>query len=81
MQAFQIEGGVPLSGRVKVSGNKNEALPALACALLTAEPITLDNVPDILDVRVMLDVMREFGVKVRTAAELRERMKHREIGG
>ena len=64
MQAFQIEGGVPLSGRVKVSGNKNEALPALACALLTDAPITLDNVPDILDVRVMLDVMREFGTEV-----------------
>lgn len=64
MQAFEIEGGVPLSGSVKVSGNKNEALPALACALLTDEPVILDNVPDILDVRVMLDVMREFGTEV-----------------
>jgi len=64
VQAFQIEGGVPLSGRIKVAGNKNEALPALACTLLSDEPVTLDNVPDILDVRVMLDVMREFGTEV-----------------
>lgn len=64
MEAFRIEGGVPLSGSVRVSGNKNEALPALACALLTAEPVVLDNVPDILDVRVMLDVMRELGTEV-----------------
>ena len=61
MESFRIEGGVPLSGRVRVSCNKNEALPALACALLSPEPITLDNVPDIIDVRVMLDVMRELG--------------------
>ncbi|MCO4760929.1 MAG: UDP-N-acetylglucosamine 1-carboxyvinyltransferase [Myxococcales bacterium] len=64
MEAFRIEGGVPLSGRIRVSGNKNEALPALACALLTPEPVTLSNVPDILDVRVMLDVMRHLGTEV-----------------
>ena len=64
MESFRIEGGVPLSGRVRVSGNKNEALPALACALLSPEPITLDNVPDIIDVRVMLDVMRDLGTEV-----------------
>ncbi|HAN32104.1 MAG TPA: UDP-N-acetylglucosamine 1-carboxyvinyltransferase [Myxococcales bacterium] len=64
MESFRIEGGVPLSGRVRVSGNKNEALPALACALLSPDPITLDNVPDIIDVRVMLDVMRHLGTEV-----------------
>lgn len=64
MEAFRIEGGVPLSGRIRVSGNKNEALPALACALLTDEPVVLDNVPDIIDVRVMLDIMRQLGTQV-----------------
>lgn len=64
MQAFEIDGGVPLSGRVKVSGNKNEALPAIACALLSDEPVILDNVPDILDVRVMLQILEEMGTEV-----------------
>ena len=64
MQAFEIEGGAPLSGRIQVSGNKNEALPAIACSLLTDEPVILDNVPDILDVRVMLDILVELGSDV-----------------
>ncbi len=64
MQAFHIEGGVPLGGRITVSGNKNEALPAIACALLTDQVVVLDNVPDILDVRVMLDILRELGTDV-----------------
>ena len=64
MQAFEISGGVPLGGRVQVSGNKNEALPAIACALLTDEPVTLRNVPDILDVRVMLQILEEMGTEV-----------------
>lgn len=64
MQAFQISGGVPLGGRVRVSGNKNEALPAIACSLLTDQPVILDNVPDILDVRVMLEILAELGTEV-----------------
>ncbi len=64
MEAFRIEGGVPLSGRIRVSGNKNEALPALACSLLTDQPVVLNNVPDIIDVRVMLDIMRHLGTTV-----------------
>lgn len=64
MSFFRIEGGVPLSGRVRVSGNKNEALPAVAAALLADEPVTLRNLPDILDVRVMLDVAQALGAEV-----------------
>ncbi len=64
MSSFRIQGGVPLTGRVQVSGNKNEALPALACALLTEEPIILRNIPDILDVRVMVDILRALGAEV-----------------
>ena len=58
MSLFRIQGGVPLSGTGRVSGNKNEALPALATALLTDEPVILRNIPDILDVRVMIDILR-----------------------
>jgi UDP-N-acetylglucosamine 1-carboxyvinyltransferase len=64
MSLFRIQGGVPLSGTVRVSGNKNEALPALATVLLTDEPVVLHNVPDILDVRVMIDILRALGSEV-----------------
>lgn len=64
MSFFRIEGGVPLNGTVRVSGNKNEALPVVAAALLADEPVTLRNLPDILDVRVMLDVAQALGAEV-----------------
>jgi len=79
LQAFQIEGGVPLGGRIRVSGNKNEALPAIACALLTDEPVVLENVPDILDVRVMLDIIREMGADVVYENEHRIRLHTSEL--
>lgn len=64
MDSFVIEGGVPLSGKIRPSGNKNEALPAIAAALLTDEPVVLDNIPDILDVRVMLEICSAMGSEV-----------------
>lgn len=64
MSFFRIEGGQPLSGSVRVAGNKNEALPAVACALLSSEPVILHNLPDILDVRVMLDVAVAMGTQL-----------------
>ncbi len=60
--SFVIEGGCPLSGRVRASGNKNAALPILAACLLTAEPVNLDNVPRIRDVETMLGLLRQLGV-------------------
>ena len=45
IETFVIEGGVPLSGTVRPAGNKNAALPILAACVLTADPVTLDNVP------------------------------------
>lgn len=64
MSFFRIEGGAPLNGTVRVSGNKNEALPTVAAALLADEPVTLRNLPDILDVRVMLEVAQALGAEV-----------------
>lgn len=61
MEKFVIEGGHKLSGSVRPSGSKNEALPTLACTLLTDEEITLRNVPRIRDVEVMLQVMEDLG--------------------
>ncbi len=59
--SFVIEGGRPLSGRVRAAGNKNGALPILAASLLTHEPVLLQNVPRIRDVEVMLEVIATLG--------------------
>lgn len=64
MSKFVIQGGVPLSGMHQVPGNKNAALPMLAACLLTDEPLVLDNVPIIEDVRAMLDILVSLGVDV-----------------
>jgi len=66
MSEYIINGGVPLNGTIKVSGNKNAALPCIAAALLTDEPVILRNIPDIEDVRVMLDVFTALGGEVET---------------
>src|SRR5882672_3546169 len=55
--ALVIEGGNPLSGRIRTSGNKNGALPILAACLLADEPVTLSNVPRIRDVETMLEIV------------------------
>ena len=59
-----IEGGRPLNGVVDISGSKNAALPILAACLLTDEPVILRNLPDIQDVRVMLQIMEGLGTSV-----------------
>lgn len=64
MEQFIIRGGVPLNGTVKPGGNKNAILKMLPACLLTEEPVTLHNVPDIADVRVTVEIMRKLGVSV-----------------
>ena len=64
MSRFVIQGRRPVSGVHAVSGNKNAALPMIAASLLTSEPVTLTNVPDILDVETMLVAAKTFGAKV-----------------
>ena len=64
MEKFVIQGGRRLSGSITPGGNKNEALPALAATLLTAEPVTLRNVPRIRDVEVMCAVLAHLGCTV-----------------
>src|SRR6516225_9794731 len=59
--ALVIEGGNPLSGRIRASGNKNGALPILAACLLADEPVTLSNVPRIRDVEAMLELVSGTG--------------------
>jgi UDP-N-acetylglucosamine 1-carboxyvinyltransferase len=66
MSEYIIDGGVPLNGTVKASGNKNAALPCIAAALLTDEPVILRNIPEIEDVQVMLEIYTSLGGSVET---------------
>src|SRR3989449_1944485 len=61
---LEIEGGIPLKGTVKVSAAKNAALPALAAALLTAEPLVFCNLPDLQDVRTMIRLLQTLGATI-----------------
>lgn len=65
MTSFIIEGGHALRGSIRPIGNKNAALPMLAACLLTEEPITLHNLPQIGDVRTMLRILQGMGVTVQ----------------
>ena len=64
MGRLVIQGGRVVSGVHRVSGNKNAALPMIAASLLTAEPVTLSNVPEIADVASMLEAAKSFGARV-----------------
>ncbi|MEZ4830578.1 MAG: UDP-N-acetylglucosamine 1-carboxyvinyltransferase [Caldilineaceae bacterium] len=65
MSHFAIEGGHPLAGTVVPSGNKNAAMPLAEACLLTDDPITLHNMPEIGDVETVLDLLRGLGVDVQ----------------
>ncbi len=64
-----IQGGIPLRGKVKVNGSKNASLPIIAAALLTGEPVIIEGVPDLLDVRTMIAVLEGLGAAVDYAEE------------
>ncbi len=69
MDKLRIRGGVPLEGEAQVSGAKNAALPIMCAALLTAEPLRLANVPQLMDVRTMAKLLRQTGVEVSPLAD------------
>lgn len=64
MSKLVINGRKAISGRYAVSGNKNAALPMIAASLLTADPVTITNLPEIDDVTQMLEAVKSFGVSV-----------------
>jgi UDP-N-acetylglucosamine 1-carboxyvinyltransferase len=64
MFTYHIEGSIPVKGKIRASGNKNAALPCIAAVLLTDEPVTLKNVPEIEDVQVMFKVLDSLGCTV-----------------
>ena len=65
MSQFVIEGGHRLSGEITPQGAKNEALQVLNAVLLTSEPVTIDNIPEILDIINLIELFRSMGVKVK----------------
>lgn len=64
METFKIEGGVPLKGEITPQGAKNEALQILCAVLLTPEKVTINNIPDIIDVNKLITLLKNLGVKI-----------------
>ncbi len=64
MNAFEVIGGNKLKGEIVPQGAKNEALQILSAVLLTAEAVTVSNIPDILDVNLLIELLADIGVKV-----------------
>lgn len=64
MTTFRIQGGTKLAGSIEPQGAKNEALQIICCVLLTSEPVTITNIPDIRDVNKLIELLNAMGVKV-----------------
>src|SRR5580704_11603202 len=79
MDRMTIHGGVPLRGTVALSGSKDAALPILMASLLTAEPVTIRNVPRLRDVRTAIDLLGRLGVKTRWTGEHELELEAREV--
>ncbi len=64
MSKFIIEGGHRLSGSIEPQGAKNEALQIISATLLTDQPVRISNIPEIMDVKNLIDLLKGMGVKV-----------------
>ena len=63
MNSFEVTGGKRLKGEIIPQGAKNEALQVISAVLLSKSKITISNIPDILDVNLLIEVLQEMGVK------------------
>jgi len=79
VDSFVIEGQKELSGEISVAGNKNAALPMLAATLLTAEPVTLEHVPEIRDVLTMQRALADLGASIAQEGRGRLRLQIAEL--
>jgi UDP-N-acetylglucosamine 1-carboxyvinyltransferase len=77
---FVVEGGHRLNGTVRPAGNKNAALPMIAAALLTEEEVVLENVPDIRDVRTLLELLQALGAETEWTGAHTVRLHARSVG-
>src|SRR5688572_7842523 len=64
MSSFEVRGGKKLKGEITPQGAKNEALQVISAVLLTAGEVTINNIPDILDVNLQFELLSELGVKI-----------------
>jgi UDP-N-acetylglucosamine 1-carboxyvinyltransferase len=80
MPKFVVDGGRPLSGTIRPAGNKNAALPIIAATLLTEEEVVLENVPNIRDVRTLLELLGVLGADVEWLDGNRVRVHARNVG-
>jgi UDP-N-acetylglucosamine 1-carboxyvinyltransferase len=80
MPKFIVEGGRSLNGRIRPAGNKNAALPIVAATLLTDEAVTLENVPEIRDVRTLVDLLASLGASTDWIAPNTLRVQAHSIG-
>ncbi|GAB4287235.1 MAG: UDP-N-acetylglucosamine 1-carboxyvinyltransferase [Marinilabiliales bacterium] len=64
MSTFEVEGGRKLSGEITPQGAKNEALQVICASLLTPEPVTINNIPEIRDVNKLIELLKDLGVEV-----------------
>jgi UDP-N-acetylglucosamine 1-carboxyvinyltransferase len=65
MSSFEVIGGKTLKGNITPQGAKNEALQILSAVVLTAEPITISNIPDIVDVNLLIELLEAMGVGLK----------------
>jgi UDP-N-acetylglucosamine 1-carboxyvinyltransferase len=69
MEKLVIEGGIPLKGEVSISGAKNSAVAVIPAAVLVDGPCTIENIPDIKDVKVLIDILKNLGSEVSCSGE------------
>lgn len=79
MPKFVVEGGRPLNGTIRPAGNKNAALPIVAACLLTDEEVILENVPEIRDVKTLLDLLSTLGAETEWTAPNTVRVRARNL--
>ena len=75
MSSFEVIGGKALKGSITPQGAKNEALQILSAVVLTAEPITISNIPDIVDVNLLIELLEAMGVSVEKLKEVEYRFQ------
>jgi UDP-N-acetylglucosamine 1-carboxyvinyltransferase len=78
---YVVEGGRPLSGTIRPAGNKNAALPIVCAALLTDQPVTLTNVPQIRDIETLVELIRTVGAEVEWTAPNTLRIHAKDVRG
>ena len=79
MDKLVIQGGIPLSGEIRISGAKNAALPILCAALLTEEPLQIGNVPHLRDVTTTLELLNQMGAEVSVNDHLKVEIAARDM--